>query len=169
MKANGKPQIAVGLDAGSGITRCLICATEDGRMRYLGRGEVESRGWQKGRIADPHALSFSIQAAVQQAEKEAGVMVESVVAGIGGASIEGGTNRGVYECGRTPRPISQSELSFAADRASQGPSRRRPHAAACLPAGFYRRRTLRLSQPARHDLLPPGSERLHPNRRFARS
>jgi cell division protein FtsA len=119
MKANGKPQIAVGLDTGSGVTRCLIAAVDDARMRYLGHGEVESRGWLKGRIADPTALSFSIQAAIQQAEREAGVTVDSVVAGIGGASIEGGAHRGVYECGRSPRPITQSELSFAADRAAK--------------------------------------------------
>ena len=38
--------------------------------------------------------------------------------GIGGGSIEGGNNRGVYEFGR-PRPITQDELAYAADRAAR--------------------------------------------------
>ncbi len=117
-KPKGKARFAVGLDAGSAFTRCVICVSEDDRLRFLGHGVVPSIGWQKGRLADPLALSNCIQAAVQEAEKRAQCAVESLVAGIAGSSVEGGTNHGVYECGRTSRPISQEELSFAAERAA---------------------------------------------------
>lgn len=117
-KPGGKRQYAVGLDVGSAFTRCVICVNEDRHLRFLGHGITESTGWQKGRIADPLAVSSCIQAAVQQAEIEAQAPVDAVVAGIAGSTVEGGTNRGVYEFGR-PRPITQDELAFAADRAAR--------------------------------------------------
>jgi cell division protein FtsA len=91
---------------------------EHDRLRFLGHGDIESIGWQKGRIADPIAVSTCIQAAVQQAELEAQTAVDALVAGIGGSSIEAGCNRGIYEF-RRPSPITQDELSFAAERASR--------------------------------------------------
>jgi cell division protein FtsA len=118
MRSSAKPLYSVGLDCGSAHTRCVICVNEDGRVRFLGHGTIESIGWQKGRIADPIAVSTCIQAAVQQAESEAQAAIDTVVAGIAGGTIEGGTNRGVYEFGR-PRPITQDELAFAADRAAR--------------------------------------------------
>jgi cell division protein FtsA len=118
MKTNGKPLYCVGLDCGSAYTRCVICVNEDGRLRFLGYGITESIGWAKGRIADPMAVSTCVQSAIQQAETDAQAVIDSVVAGVGGSTIEGGANRGVYEFGR-PRPITQDELAFAADRASR--------------------------------------------------
>ena len=52
-----KPQLAVGLDAGSAFTRCVILAMEEGRLRYLGHGEVPSSGWHKSRLTDQQALT----------------------------------------------------------------------------------------------------------------
>lgn len=118
MKSNGKVQYAVGLDAGSYRTRCVICVVEDDRLRFLGHGSVESIGWQKGRVADPLALSSSVAAALREAEAQAQVPVDSLVAGVAGSSVEGGVNRGVYEFGR-PRAIVQEDITFAAERAAK--------------------------------------------------
>src|SRR5579864_4888107 len=95
-----KPQFAVGLDAGSSATRCVICLFEDSRLRFLGHGEIDSIGWSKSRIGDSQALSTCLQAAVQQAEAEAQAVVEGMVIGIGGSGVEGSNSRGVYEFGR---------------------------------------------------------------------
>jgi cell division protein FtsA len=119
VRGSGKRQYAVGLDSGSSFTRCVILSAEDNKLRFLGHGSVPSIGWQKGRIGDPLALSTCIQAAVREAEHQAQVPVESLVAGIAGGTIEGGINRGVYECGRAARPITQDELIFAAERAAR--------------------------------------------------
>ena len=113
-----KFQIAVGLDAGSAFTRCLILALENGRLRYLGHGEVASRGWQKGRLADQEALTNTVREVVQQAEAEARVTVEAMVVGMGGLSIEGHNSRGIYEFGR-PRAISIEDMAYAVERAEQ--------------------------------------------------
>ncbi|MEN6533705.1 MAG: cell division protein FtsA [Bryobacteraceae bacterium] len=107
---------AVGLDAGSKHTRCLIGTVEDSCLRLLGFGEAESAGWTKGRIADPAALSAAVARAVVEAEKTAGVSAEAAVVGIGGTSVEGLNNRGLYEMGR-PRQIEEVDLRYAVERA----------------------------------------------------
>jgi cell division protein FtsA len=113
-----KPVYAVGLDAGSGHTRCVIGVIEDSHLRFLGKGEIESIGWAKSRIADQQAVSACIHSAVQQAEADAQVSVDSLVVGIGGGSVDGANNRGVYEFGR-PRQITQDDLAYATDRAAR--------------------------------------------------
>ncbi len=115
---SNKSQYAVGLDAGSRHTRCVICAVEEARLRYLGHGEVESLGWSKGRLTDSQALTLCIRAAVQQAEAIAHVSVEGMVAGVGGVSVLGFDNCGVYEFGR-PRQVTHEYLSYAVERAAK--------------------------------------------------
>ena len=103
-------------DAGSHGTRFLIGLLEDSHVRLLGAGQVPSAGWSKGRIADPRALVASLEGAIREAEKCAGVSVASAVVGMGGASIEGLSNRGLYEMGR-PREIDAEAVRYAVERA----------------------------------------------------
>lgn len=113
-----KPQFAVGLDGGSACTRAVICLLEDSRLRFLGHGEVESAGWNKGRLADPSALSACIQSAIQEAESEAGISADAIVVGVGGASVEGHNGRGIYEFGRR-RPVTPEDMAYAVERAAR--------------------------------------------------
>ena len=112
-----KPQLAVGLDAGSLRTRCIICALEGEQIRYLSHGLAESAGWAKGRVSDQDALAESIRAAVTDAERGAHVAVESVTIGIGGVGVAGAQSRGVYEFGR-PREIDSDDMAYAVKLAS---------------------------------------------------
>ncbi len=112
-------QIAVGLDAGSAWTRCVILALEDGRLEFLGHGETRSSGWNRSRLADQQALTSCARAAVQQAQDEAHVLVDSMVVGIGGNSIDGHNSRGRYELG-TPRPVTLEDMAYAVDRNQLG-------------------------------------------------
>ena len=90
---------AVGLDAGSNWTRCVICQLEGDRIRFRGYGQAVSHGWSKGRIVDQNAASQSILTALQEAEKDAQVSVESVVLGVG-ANVRGANCRGFLDLGR---------------------------------------------------------------------
>ncbi len=112
-----KTHLAVGLDAGSFRTRCIVCAVEGDQIRYLGHGLAPAAGWAKGRVTDQDALAESIRAAVMDAERGAQVSVEGVTAGIGGASIAGAQSRGLYEFGR-PREIDAEDLAYAVKLAS---------------------------------------------------
>ena len=110
-------QLAVGLDAGSSRTRCVICAIQGSEIRYLGHGLATSAGWTKGRITDQVAVAESLRAAVADAERGAQVSVESLTLGIGGADIQGAQCRGLYEFGR-PRELDQDDLVYAVEMAS---------------------------------------------------
>src|SRR6187399_805773 len=95
-----KTQLAVGLDIGSSRTRCIICALDGDHLRCLSYGLSVSAGWTKGGITDKEAVAHSIREAVRDAERGAGISVESVTVGIGGTSIRGGQGRDVYGFGR---------------------------------------------------------------------
>ncbi len=112
-----KTQFAVGLDAGSLRTRCIICALDGENIRYLSHGLAPSGGWSKGRVSDQVALAESIRAAVTDAERGAQISVESVTVGIGGVSVCGAQSRGRYEFGR-PREIDAEDMAYAVRLAS---------------------------------------------------
>lgn len=107
---------AVGIDSGSSRTRCVVCALEDSRLRLLGCGEVQSRGWVKSRIADQAAVSQSILESVREAERSAGLSIHSAVVGIGGSTVRGANSRSSIELGRT-RAIDQRDVNRALERA----------------------------------------------------
>jgi cell division protein FtsA len=111
-----KAQLAVGLDVGSSRTRCVVCVLEGEYLRCLSYGLSASAGWTKGRITDQEAVAHSIREAVLDAERGAGVTVEAVTMGVGGASIRGGQGRDVYGFGR-PREIEASDLTYAVEMA----------------------------------------------------
>ena len=109
---NSKLQLAVGVDAGSARTRCIIGIVENGGVRYLAHGLAQSAGWSKGRIVDQVALAESIRAAVTDAEHGAEVAVESITLGVGGTEVHGAQSRGLYEFGR-PHEIRSEDLEYA--------------------------------------------------------
>ncbi|HYL74800.1 MAG TPA: cell division protein FtsA [Bryobacteraceae bacterium] len=114
-----KPRIAVGLDAGSAFTRCVILGVDDGQLRYLGHSEVASIGWNKSRLSDQQALTVCIRSAVRQAEERARVPVDSMVIGIGGGTVNGHNSHGLYELGR-PRPLTLEDMTYAVERSELG-------------------------------------------------
>ncbi len=115
---SSKFRVAAGLDPGSNSTRCVVCALEDSHIRFLGAGQAPSRGWAKGRVADQAAMAEAVRTAVQEAERNAGLSLESVVVGIGGSGVQGFDARGLYEFGR-PRSVQQDDMSFAIEQATK--------------------------------------------------
>jgi len=105
-----KQVIAAGLDAGSRFTRLVVCAFENGSMRFLGSSAVESYGWIKGRIADQQAVTDCIVKALREAEEASGVSLGSVVAGIGGVAVRGHNAHGALELGYQ-RDVTQNDVN----------------------------------------------------------
>jgi cell division protein FtsA len=108
---------AVGLDAGSAWTRCVICRLEDNRLRFLGCGSAPSEGWKKGLIGSPTAVSECMLAALREAERNAQVSVESAVVGVG-ATVRGANCRGLHDLGRV-RTVEQRDVNRAVERAKR--------------------------------------------------
>ncbi|HLY20596.1 MAG TPA: cell division protein FtsA [Bryobacteraceae bacterium] len=106
---------AVGLDAGSDWTRCVICRLEDNRLRLLGCGSAPSQGWVKGLIGDHTAVSQAMLAALRGAEANAQVSVETAVIGVG-ATVRGANCRGLHDLGRV-RTVEQRDVNRAVERA----------------------------------------------------
>lgn len=105
-------QTGVGIDAGSNFTRCVICVVEDGYQRLAGYADAPSNGWIRGRVADPEAVSASIQKAIENAERRAQLLVDTATVGVGGSTVSSGNSRGLYEFGR-PREIEGRDLHYA--------------------------------------------------------
>lgn len=106
---------AVGLDAGSAWTRCVICRLEDNCMRFLGCGSAPSQGWAKGLIADQTAVSECMLAALREAERNARTSVEGAVVGVG-TTVRGANCRGLHDLGRV-RAVEQRDVNRAVERA----------------------------------------------------
>jgi cell division protein FtsA len=113
-----KPIYGAGLDAGSHVTRLVVTVLEGGRLRFLGCGAAESRGWTKGRIGDQNAVAESIVRALREAEARTGAPVESVTVGMAGPTVRGANGRGVLELGHV-REIEQRDVNRVVDRASR--------------------------------------------------
>ena len=109
---------AVGLDLGSSRTRCVVCLVEEERLRFLGHGECQSRGWVKSRIADQNSVTECIIEVLRQAEPRAQVSIERATVGFGGTMVRGANSRSRIELGR-PRKIEQRDVNRALDRASK--------------------------------------------------
>ncbi|MCC7175113.1 MAG: cell division protein FtsA [Bryobacterales bacterium] len=111
----GDRKYAIGLDAGSDRSRCLVGALENSHVRLLGAAETPSGGWRRGRIADQEALAACLSDVVREAEKSAGVPAGSAVAGMGGSTIEGLNMRGVYWMGPA-RQIREEDARYAVEK-----------------------------------------------------
>jgi len=67
------------LDIGSSKVSALIAQKGDGgELMVLGTGQRESRGVQRGYVADMHATEIAVREAVEQAERIAGTNIEDV-------------------------------------------------------------------------------------------
>ncbi|MCS7268553.1 MAG: cell division protein FtsA [Geminicoccaceae bacterium] len=72
------------LDIGTSKIACLIAiARPDGGLELVGRGLQAADGIDGGEIVDLEAAEAAIRAVLQEAEDEAGQMVETVIASVG--------------------------------------------------------------------------------------
>jgi cell division protein FtsA len=114
---NKNTKIAVGLDLGSTATRAVICALEEGSLRFLGYGEAPTQAWNRWRLNEPAALTESVRFAVHEAELRAQISPESAVIGVGGC-VSGVNSRGLYEFGRR-REIEADDLRYSVELAAR--------------------------------------------------
>ena len=83
---------------------------EASQLRFLGFGEADSQGWNRGMIASLDQVVGSIQTAVAQAEDTAGVPVESAVVGVGGPAIQGSAGRGSLRLSSHARDVTREDV-----------------------------------------------------------
>ena len=113
-----KTQLAVGLDAGSSRTRCIICALEGDHIRYLAHGLAPSAGGPRDaspirrRWPNRFARRWPMPSAAPRFRWRASR------SGVGGVGICGAQSRGLYEFGR-PREVDADDMAYAVKLASE--------------------------------------------------
>jgi cell division protein FtsA len=133
-----KEPYVVALDVGSAKTAVIIAeAAGEGDLRCLALGSAETKGLRKGQVSNLDLAATSIRQAVEQAERLAGVPVESTILGVGGGYIAGFNSRGGLGLGNRPRDVTRDDVRRAVDSARQV---RLPDGAEVLhvlPQGFW--------------------------------
>jgi len=110
-KASGR-QYVVGLDIGTENVKALIAEIVDGRIEIIGVGRAHQSltDMQAGAIADIAAVVGNCDAALNQAEQQAGVDVRTAVIGIAGELVKGTTTTVRANRKNSTKPLDIAEV-----------------------------------------------------------
>ncbi|MBL7963093.1 MAG: cell division protein FtsA [Flavobacteriales bacterium] len=99
-------EIVAGLDIGTTKIACIVGRrNEQGKLEILGMGKSRSEGVSRGVVANIQKTVDSIQAAIREAEDNAGVDIETVTVGIAGQHI-----RSMHHRGQITRRSNEDEI-----------------------------------------------------------
>lgn len=114
--------LLVGLDLGTTKTACLVAeAMPDGSLSVIGVGRSASTGLRRGVVVNIEATVESIQRAVAEAERMAGVKVGAAYVSVGGDHIKGLTSHGVIAVSRKDHEIVQDDVERVLEAAKAVP------------------------------------------------
>ena len=107
-----------GLDIGTSKICVLIGEpAPDDTIKVLGFGESRSEGLGRGSIMNIERTISAIQQAIEEAESQAGIDVDSVVVGISGGHIKSMNSRGMTGVARSDREITRDDMRRAIEAA----------------------------------------------------
>lgn len=116
-KGKGR-QLITGLDVGTTKICAVIAEAESGgTLNAIGIGTSPSRGLRKGVVVNIDATVRAIKRAVGEAERQAGVEVEAVYAGVAGGHIKGINSRGVVAVAGRNKEVSLADIDRAIEAA----------------------------------------------------
>ena len=108
----------VGLDIGTTKISCIIADQNgSGELRVVGIGNAPSEGLRRGVVVDLEKTVGSIQRAVDEAQRMAGVPVKGVCAGIAGDHIRSINSRGVIAVSRKDNEIGAADVDRVVEAA----------------------------------------------------
>ena len=105
--------IAVGLDIGTTKVCAIVAAPDEnhpGKLNVLGIGKSVSEGLTRGVVTNIEKTVRSIQVAVEEAQKQSGVKITAVTAGIAGDHIQSFQSRGLVTISRPDNEITQEDV-----------------------------------------------------------
>ena len=89
-------RIIVGLDIGTSVIRAAVGEVDDeGTLHIVSTSSRKSAGLRNGVIVNIEDAKDAIKETLEQAETNGGVLINSVIASIGGSQIESQNSRGV--------------------------------------------------------------------------
>src|SRR5213593_3140064 len=107
----------VGLDIGTTKISCVVADMNGGELRVVGIGNAPSEGLRRGVVVDLEKTVHSIQRAVAEAERMAGIPVRGVHAGIAGDHIRSINSRGVIAVSRKDNEIGVADVERVVEAA----------------------------------------------------
>src|SRR5688500_3646627 len=116
--------VIAGLDIGSAKTTVVIAEAKGdvGRqtsIKILGVGQARTTGLRRGIVSDIEETTRSIKKAIEDAERMAGLKIESIYAGIAGEHVRAMTSKGIVAVNGDE--ISRSDVSRANEVARAQP------------------------------------------------
>ena len=102
------------------ITTFIAEITPEGRLRLLGAGTTRSQGLRRGVVVNVPAATKAISEAIEMAEMDAGVAIQSAYVGITGAHIHSHNGTGAVAIPRG-RSITRADVDRALDAARAVP------------------------------------------------
>ncbi|HRV75755.1 MAG: cell division protein FtsA [Candidatus Nomurabacteria bacterium] len=127
-----------GIDVGTNCVRCVIgrAADKPGELPHiLGVGQAKTFGMRRGNVVDPVSVAQSIDSALAEAEKVAGVSVDGATFSINGQNVMTHNSKGASSIENNDH-VSNSDVRQALDAASivQLPANQRM--LELIPVGF---------------------------------
>lgn len=106
----------VGLDIGTTKVCALVVATDDeNHINVLGVGRSPTDGLTRGVVTNIEKTVLSIQRAVEEAEAQSGIPINSVIVGIAGDHIQSFQSRGVITISNPEHEIAQKDVDRLID------------------------------------------------------
>jgi cell division protein FtsA len=103
--------IIVGLDIGTTKVCAIVAsADENGRINILGIGHSPSDGLTRGVVTNIDRTVRSVHSAIEEAESQSGVRIQTVMVGIAGDHIQSFQSRGVIAISRPENEITQEDI-----------------------------------------------------------
>ena len=115
--------ISVGIDIGN--TKVISCVGkyENGITDIIGLGKSANQGTRRGVIVDIEETVSSISASLEEAERMAGIPLQTAFVGISGSHIECETSKGVVAVSRQDGEISEADKERAIEAAKMIPNK----------------------------------------------
>lgn len=111
----------VGLDIGTEYVKALIAKLDGDKLDIVGVGRChqEVSDMYAGAIADISGVVRNCEAALSDAEEQAGLQAKKVVIGIAGELVKGVTNTIRYRRPQPDRPLDTAEMEFIIEKVQE--------------------------------------------------
>lgn len=113
-----RTEVLTSVDIGTSKVACLIAeADSNGNIDFVGHGLSPCSGLKRGALIDPDATVRAIEAAVNDAEREAGYSVNNVLVSLTSEYVHSLSSHGVWAVSNPSGEISVNDVRRALDSA----------------------------------------------------
>lgn len=105
-----KENVVAGVDVGTTKIGICIGRASEGLINVIGYSSMPNAGVRKGMVVDVEDTVSAISAALEEAERMAGLPINAAIVSLGGAHISATTSKGVVAVSRNDGEISPNDV-----------------------------------------------------------